>query len=213
MQPGRRQVLAGFALAGGLLIYGEVMAVAPLNRTQEFMYGPFRMPDGPPHEGSLPERLVKLPRDRSPLGDKIWLRFQMFGGSAHPGHAAQMQLSDEGNIFLVAQLGTATAASVEHPAWSTRPCQLLDAAVLARLHEESKQLPAQAFYRGHEGLPYAPTFVITIKHTTGEREVVYEAYEDDFVRHLRRIAHFALTSPLSGTAQNTDKGKKAGNAR
>ncbi|MCC6994374.1 MAG: hypothetical protein IT370_07070 [Deltaproteobacteria bacterium] len=188
----------GAALACGL-VSREASAVKPLDKTQQFMWGELRLPTTAPVSGALPARLATLPHDTSPLPAKVWLRFQSFGGKSFAGYAAQLQIDEAGNLFVVAQLGKATAASVKQPKWPKRPSQIVDAEVMARLRQGVATLTGAPAYKGYTGLD-APTFVITVRAPDGsQHEYVFEAWEDAFIQHLRRITSFASTTPLKKT--------------
>jgi hypothetical protein len=199
-------------VVASLLATHEVGAVKPLDNTDEFLMGAFRMPETPPVEGPIPARLQSpdaLPRDRCALTKGVWLRFQNFGAERYKGWSAQMQIDDQGNIYLVSHLGDATPDKVKNPAWPARPTQKLDAATLADLKKKAAAFAAGPAYRGHEGLSYAPTFVITVAVGGVEREVIAEAYENDFIAHLRRITSFAQKTPLKGGSAGGGKARPA----
>lgn len=189
----------------GVLATAEVGFVTPLDNTQEFMIGAFRMPATPPTTGPVPARLDALPRDRCPLPSGVWLRFQNFGAERYKDWSAQMQIDDQGNIFLVTHLGDATPEKIKHPSWPPAPTQKLDATTLAQLRKDAAAFAAGPPYRGHQGLSYAPTFVVTLHVGSADTEIVLEGYEDAFVSWLRRISQFALSTPLKADKAGPDK--------
>lgn len=196
----RPVVLLGIVLAGVLAI-PKVGEVTPLDNTQEFMMGTFRVPATAPVEGPIPARLSALPRDASPLPKGVWLRFQNFGAERYEGWSVQMQIDDAGNICQVEHLGDSTPAKVKKPAWPAKPQQKLDATTLASLRKAAVAFAAGAAYRGHEGLSYAPTFVVTVRLDGGEKEIVLEGFENDFIAHLRRITSFVHSTPMTDKAK------------
>ncbi len=181
-----------------------VTQVAPLDNVQEFLRGTFRIPAKAPVEGPIPARLSTLPRDSAPLPKAVWLRFQSFGADRYKGWSVQMQIDDAGNIVQVEHLGDSTPDKVRRPAWPAKPLQKLDAATLADLRRAAAAFAAGPAYRGHEGLSYAPTFVVTVRVDGGEREIILEGLENDFVAHLRRITSFVHSTPAG------DEASKAG---
>jgi hypothetical protein len=194
-----RLLLVGMTVAS-MLVTHDVGAVKPLDNTAEFLVGPFRMPTNPPVEGPLPARLQSLPHDRGALPKGVWLRFENFGADRYKGWSAQMQIDDQGNIFLVTHLGDATPEKITAPSWPAKPTQKLDAATLADLRKTAAAFAAGPAYRGHAGLTYAPVFVVTIDLDGAKQEIVLEGYENDFIQHLRRITQFAHATPLDGKA-------------
>jgi hypothetical protein len=187
-----------------LVVGHEVAAVQPLDNTQEFMLGAFRMPSTPPTTGPVPARLEALPRDRCALPKGVWLRFQNFGAERYKDWSAQMQIDDQGNIFLITHLGDSTADKVKRPSWPDAPTQKLDAATLAQLRKDAAAFATGQPYRGHQGLPYAPTFVVTL-HDKTDSEIILEGYEDAFISRLRTISQFALSTPLKADKAHPDK--------
>jgi len=184
-------------IVAGLLVAHDVGAVQPLDNTEEFLIGAFRMPATPPAQGSVPARLSALPHDGCALAKGTWLRFENFGADRYKGWSAQMQIDAQGNLYLVTNLGDATAEKVKNPSWPARPTQKLDGKTLEELHKAAIAFAAGPSYRGHEGLSYAPTFVIRVATDKGDKEIVLEGYEDDFVARLRRITSFAHSTPLA----------------
>lgn len=179
-------------LAVGSLFAARADGVAPLDNREEFLYGPLRAAEGPPREGAIPGRLEALPFDRSPLPDGIWLRFQNLGGGRYQHWSAQMQIGDEGNLYLVAHFGDATADKTRHPAWPAAPSQKLDRKTLEAVRRKALAFIEGPPYRGHEGLPHAPVFLITVKEANGkERSAIAEGWEEECISHLRRISAFA----------------------
>lgn len=176
----------------------EVRQSTPLDNVEEFLRGTFRMPANAPVEGPVPARLSTLPRDPSPLPKATWLRFQNFGADRYKGWSVQMQIDDAGNLRQVEHLGDATPDKIEKPAWPVKPPQKLDATTLADLRKAATAFAAGPAYRGHEGLSYAPTFVVTILLDGAEKEIILEGFEDDFVAQLRRITSFVHATPAAG---------------
>lgn len=185
------------ALVASALFASEAAAVAPLDNKQEFLYGPFRVPDAPPEVGAVPAALAAQPMDRSPLPKGVWLRFQSFGAARYQRWSAQMQIDDAGDIYLVTHLGDSDADKVQRPCWPARPSQKLDAATLADLRKSLQGYAAGPAYKGRAGLDYAPLFVLTVRGADGaEHQTILKGYEDDVIAHLRRISHYALVTPL-----------------
>jgi hypothetical protein len=116
-----------------------------------------------------------------------------------------MQIDDQGNIFLVTHLGDATADKVKNPRWPASPTQKLDAATLAQLRKDAAAFAAGQPYRGHAGLTYAPTFVVTLHLDKTSSDIILEGYEDAFISRLRTISQFALATPLK--ADKADKAR------
>ena len=187
--------LVGVVVAG-LLASHDVQAVPPLNNTAEFLVGPFRTPSTPPTEGAVPARLESLAHDRCALPKGVWLRFEQFGADRYKGWSAQLQINDDGALFLVTHLGGATPEQIQKPAWPEQPTQRLDAATLAAFRKAAAALAAGPAYRGHAGLAHAPTFVVTVRGDKGEKQIVLEGVEDDFIGRLRRTTQFAHETPL-----------------
>lgn len=179
------------AVVASLLAFPKVASVKPLNNTEEFLVGTFRVPPAPPIEGPVPDRLDAMPRDRCALPKTVWLRFENFGAERYHGWSAQMQIDDQGNIYLVTHLGDATPEKVKAPSWPDKPTQKLDPTTLSDLRKEAAALAIGPPYRGHQGLPYAPTFVVTLRIDQAEKVIVLEGYENDFISRLRRITLFA----------------------
>lgn len=190
----------------------NVGGVVPLDNVQEFLMGTFRMPAKAPVEGPIPARLTTLPRDRSPLPKAAWLRFQSFGADRYKGWSVQMQIDDTGNISQVEHLGDSTPDKVKKPVWPVKPQQKLDATTLADLRKAATAFAAGPAYRGHEGLSYAPTFVITVRVDGGETEIILEGFENDFIAHLRRITSFVHSTPVGDEASKA-KGKSPDRAK
>jgi hypothetical protein len=176
----------------------EVRQSTPLDDVEEFLRGTFRMPAKAPTEGPIPARLTTLPRDRSPLPKATWLRFQSFGADRYKGWSVQLQIDDAGDLRQVEHLGDATRDKVEKPAWPVKPQQKLDATTLGDLRKAATAFAAGPAYRGHEGLSYAPTFVITIRLDDGPKEILLEGFENDVIAHLRRITSFVHATPAGG---------------
>lgn len=200
----RPLLLLGMAVVGVLAI-PKVGEVKPLSNTEEFLMGTFRMPAKAPVEGPIPDRLNALSRDQCALPKGTWLRFQNFGADRYKDWSAQMQIDDQGNIYLVTHLGDATSDNatpdkVKKPAWPAKPQQKLDTATLAELRKAAAAFAAGPAYRGHEGLSYAPTFVVTVYLDSGDKEIILEGFENDFISHLRRITSFAHATPLGSKA-------------
>ena len=162
------------------------------------------MPAKAPVEGLIPARLSTLPRDPSPLPKAVWLRFQNFGADRYKGWSVQMQIDDAGNIFQVEHLGDSTPDKVKKPAWPAKAQQKLDATTLADLRKTATAFAAGPVYRGHEGLSYAPTFVVTIRVDGGEKEIILEGFENDFVAHLRGITSFVHSTPAGDKASKAE---------
>lgn len=198
----RPYLLLSVAVAG-VLATPKAGLVTPLSNTKEFMVGTFRMPTTPPVEGPIPDRLEALPRDVCTLPKAVWLRFQNFGAERYKGWSAQMQIDDQGNIYLVSHLGDATPEKVKDPSWPDKPTQKLDAATLAQLRKDAAAFAVGQPYRGHQGLSYAPTFVVTVHLDKADQEIILEGYENDFIAHLRRISLFALETPLDSKADKS----------
>lgn len=195
----RPLVLLGIA-AAGVLATPKVGEVKPLDNTEEFLMGTFRMPAKAPVEGPIPARLSTLPRDQSPLPKGAWLRFQNFGADRYKGWSVQMQIDDAGNICQIEHLGDSTPDKVKKPAWPAKLRQKLDATTLADLRKTATAFAAGPAYRGHEGLSYAPTFVVTVRVDGGEKEIILEGFENDFIAHLRRITSFVHSTPAGDKA-------------
>ncbi len=181
----------------------------PLDDVQEFLFGTFRMPAKAPALGPVPARLSTLPRDPSPLPKAAWLRFQSFGAERYKDWSVQTEIDDAGDIRQVEHLGDATPDKVKKPAWPVKPRQKLDAKTLADLRKAATAFAAGPAYRGHEGLSYAPTFVVTVRIDGGEKEMFLEGFEDDFIARLRRITSFVHATPAGDEA----KSKSAGRAK
>lgn len=186
--------------------------MTPLDNIQEFLMGTFRMPAKAPVEGPIPARLSALPRDASPLPKGVWLRFQNFGAERYKGWSVQMQIDDAGNIWQVEHLGDSTPEKVKKPAWPAKPRQELDATTLADLRKTATAFAAGPAYRGHEGLSYAPTFVVTVRIDGGEKEMLLEGFENDFIARLRGITSFVHSTPTSDKA-NKAKGNRLDRAK
>lgn len=182
-----------------VLVIPGVHAVKPLDDRATFLYG--AMPTAPIVEGPVPARLEARPRDRSPLPAGVWLRFQNLGRGRYERWSAQMQIDERGGLFLVARLGTATPQGVAAPRWPKQPVQQLDGPTLADLRKSATAFAAGAVYRGHEGPADASVFVVTVALDGAEKTIIVEAHEDDFIAHLRRITHFAHSSPLPREAR------------
>jgi len=200
-------------IVAGLLVTHDVGAVQPLDNTEEFLIGAFRMSATPPAQGTVPARLAALPHDGCVLDKGTWLRFENFGADRYKGWSAQMQIDDQGNIYLVTNLGDATADKVKNPSWPAKPTQKLDGKTLEELHKAAIAFAAGPSYRGHEGLAYPPTFVIRVALDKGEKEIALEGYEDDFVARLRRITSFAHSTPLPAAKSGAPAKAKPAPAR
>jgi len=192
-----RNLLVGMTVAG-LLVTHDVGAVPPLDNTSEFLVGEFRMPATPPTEGAVPARLTSRPHVPCALPRGTWLRFENFGADRYAGWSVQLQIDDQGNLYQVEHLGDAKPEAISKPVWPSKPTQKLDAKTLAGLRAEATAFAAGAAYRAHEGLSYAPTFVVTVALDATEKQIFLDGYEDAFVQHLRRITQFAHESPLDG---------------
>jgi hypothetical protein len=151
-------------------------------------------------EGPIPDRLKALPRDQSALPKGVWLRFQNLGVDRYKDWSADMQIDDQGSIFLIARLGDSTADKVKKPVWPARPQQKLDAGLLAQMRKEAAAFAAGPPYRGHPGLSYAPIFVVTVHCDGGDKEIMVEGLEDDVIGRLRRTTMFAHATPLDSKA-------------
>lgn len=172
-------------IAAGVLAAHDVGAVTPLNNNDEFLMGAFRMPTTPPKEGAVPARLAA--HDAAALPKGTWLRFEICGADRYKGWSAQMQIDDDGGITLVTHFGDAKPET---------KAQQLDAKTLADLRAEVGKLASGPAYRAHEGLAYAPTFYLRVAGDKGDKQLVFEAFENDAIAHLRRIASFANSTPL-----------------
>jgi hypothetical protein len=203
-----KPLLLGIAVTG-LLLTHDVGAVKPLSNTVEFLSGPFRIPATPPVEGPIPARLQATPRVACALPDGTWLRFENFGADRYKGWSAQMQIDEHGNIFLVTHLGDATPETTKQPKWPEKPTQKLDDKTLKDLRAAAAAFAAGPPYRGHAGLAYAPTFIVRVHLDQGDKEIVLEGYEDDFISHLRRITEFAYATPLAKAGNKPGKAKPA----
>lgn len=193
----------------GVIATPKAGSVRPLDNTEEFLVGEFYMPEKPLVEGPIPARLSALPRDQSALPKGVWLRFQNLGVERYKDWSAQMQIDDQGNIYLVTHLGDSTADKLKKPAWPAKPQQKLDAATLAETRKEAVAFTTGPAYRAHGGLSYAPIFVVTIHCDSGDKEFFVEGYENDFIGRLRRTTIFAHATPLDGKVDKTkpDKSK------
>jgi hypothetical protein len=203
----RPVVLLGIAIAG-VLATTKVGEVKPLDNIEEFMMGTFRMPSTDPVEGPIPARLSAFPRDASPLPKGVWLRFQNFGAERYKDWSVQIQIDGAGNICQVEHLGDSTPEKVKKPAWPAKPGQKLDATTLADLRKTATAFAAGPAYRGHEGLSYAPTFVVTVRLDGGEKEIILEGFENDFIAHLRRITSFVHSTPANKPSTSKSKPTK-----
>ena len=189
------------------LLVREVDAVEPLDNTQEFMHGELAKHANPPVGKAVPDRLKALPRDQSALPKGVWLRFQIFGSGQYKAWSVQLQIDDTGRIFQVSHLGDSTAAKVKAPAWPTTPTQALGAA-LDRVRKAWESVPSTApLYCGYEGETYAPVFVVTVRIGGVQREFFFEAFENEAIKHLRRIAYFAYATPLGNSKKARRRGR------
>ena len=197
----RKLSLLNVAVLSSVLVCA-LDTMKPLSKTEEFMLGELHLPNKAAEEEAVPERLNGLARDRSPLPDGIWLRFQNFGAQAFKNYSAQMQIDHKGNLYVAAYLGNATTELRIRPEWPRNPSQKITPSVLRDIRQKATALlRLTPTYRGDPGMAHVPIFVITVKIDDREREFIFEGYENEFVKHLRRISYFAYSTRLKSANQ------------